>query len=95
MIQKLVIEDQKKVLVFSYFTETLNLVEDLLSMTGGDGSHYRYLRLDGSVNRARRNLVIRMFNQQDSDHRIMLLSTRAGGLGINLTAASDVVILDQ
>lgn len=38
---------------------------------------------------------IRKFNQLDSEERVMLISTRAGGLGINLTAASDVVMMDQ
>ena len=94
LIQKLVLESGKKILIFSCFTEMLDHVEDLLSLTGGDGLSYQYLRLDGAVCRARRNLVIRMFNQEPR-YKIMLLSTKAGGLGINLTSASDVVMLDQ
>ena len=94
LIQNLVIENGKKILVFSCFTEMLDQVEDLLSLTGGNGSSYHYLRLDGAVCRARRNLVIRLFNQEPQ-YKIMLLSTKAGGLGINLTSASDVVMLDE
>ena len=50
---------------------------------------------DSEIFLARRNLGIRMFNCEDSEYRIMLISTRAGGLGVNLATASDVVMLDQ
>jgi SWI/SNF-related matrix-associated actin-dependent regulator of chromatin subfamily A member 5 len=81
--------------IFSGFTETLNLVEELLLLRGGDKSEYKYVRIDGSIPRAKRNLVIRRFNEPDTNVRVMLISTRAGGLGINLATASDVVLLDQ
>lgn len=73
----------------------LDLVEEMLFLRGGDGSQFRSVRIDGATCRARRNLGIRMFNDLDSDYRVMLISTRAGGLGINLATASDVVLLDQ
>lgn len=73
----------------------LDLVEELLYLRGGDGTHFRSVRIDGATVRARRNLGIRMFNDTNSDYRVMLISTRAGGLGINLASASDVVLLDQ
>ena len=73
----------------------LDCVEDLLALRGGDGEKFKYVRLDGGTGRARRNLGVRMFNDRSSDYRIMLISTRAGGLGINLATASDVIILDQ
>ena len=50
---------------------------------------------DFDIFTVRRNLGIRMFNREESDYRVMLISTRAGGLGINLATASDVVMLDQ
>jgi len=81
--------------IFSGFTQTLDLVEELLHLRGGDGSEYSSVRIDGSIPRARRNLVIRRFNESNSNVRVMLISTRAGGLGINLATASDVVLLDQ
>jgi SWI/SNF-related matrix-associated actin-dependent regulator of chromatin subfamily A member 5 len=81
--------------IFSGFTKMLDLVEELLLLRGGDGSNFQSVRIDGSTCRARRNLGIRMFNDLDSNYRVMLISTRAGGLGINLAAASDVVLLDQ
>lgn len=82
-------------LIFSGFTKMLDLVEELLYLLGGDGSSFRFARLDGRTARARRNLGIRMFNNESTDYRVMLISTRAGGLGINLATASDVVLLDQ
>lgn len=98
LIDDLVIERGKKVLIFSGFTKTLDLCEDLLVLKGANAvndASFRYLRLDGGTARARRNLGIRMFNQTDSEFRVMLISTRAGGLGINLASASDVVFMDE
>ncbi|KAF1948900.1 ISWI chromatin-remodeling complex ATPase-like protein ISW2 [Byssothecium circinans] len=85
----------KKVLIFSGFTTTLDYCEDLLSILSNFGQEFKYLRLDGSSQRARRNLDIRLFNDAKSDYKVMLLSTRAGGLGINLTTAEDIVFLDE
>lgn len=85
----------KKVLIFSGFTRMLDCCEDFLSLRGGNGESFKYVRLDGSTARARRNLGIRMFNDERSDYKVMLISTRAGGLGINLATASDVIMLDQ
>lgn len=95
LVNELVIKQKKKILIFSGFTKMLDLVEELLQLRGGDGSQFRSMRIDGSTCRARRNLGIRMFNDLSSDYRVMLISTRAGGLGINLATASDVVLLDQ
>lgn len=81
--------------IFSGFTKMLDLVEEMLFLRGGDGSQFRSVRIDGQTCRARRNLGIRMFNDLESDYRVMMISTRAGGLGINLATASDVVLLDQ
>lgn len=97
LLGELVIKQKKKVLIFSGFTKTLDLVEELLLLKGAN-SHdatFRHARLDGSTARAQRNLSIRMFNNMDSEYKVMLLSTRAGGLGINLTSATDVVFMDE
>ncbi|KAI9795562.1 MAG: hypothetical protein M1833_006962 [Piccolia ochrophora] len=96
LINELVIKKGKKTLIFSGFTKMLDIVEDLLCLRGGDGSgNFRYTRLDGSSPRARRDLGIRLFSDHDSNYNVMLISTRAGGLGVNLAAASEVIILDQ
>ena len=95
IIDELAVKQKKKVLIFSGFTRMLDCCEDFLSLRGGDGEKFKYVRLDGSTARARRNLGIRMFNDVGSEYRVMLISTRAGGLGINLATASDVIMLDQ
>ncbi|KAI9721935.1 MAG: hypothetical protein M1812_001892 [Candelaria pacifica] len=95
LVQELVIKQGKKILIFSGFTRMLDCCEDFLSLRGGDGERFKYVRLDGGTGRARRNLGIRMFNDEQSEYKVMLISTRAGGLGINLATASDVVMLDQ
>lgn len=95
IVKELVIKQRKKILIFSGFTRMLDCCEDFLNLRGGDGHYFKYSRLDGATSRARRNLNIRLFNQPTSEQRIMLISTRAGGLGINLTAASDVVMMDS
>lgn len=95
LLKHTIFEQGKKVLIFSGFTRTLDCCEDLLSLISGQGQKFRHLRLDGSTGRARRNLDIRLFNTEGSDYKVMLLSTRAGGLGINLTSAQDVIFLDE
>ena len=95
LIDELVLKRKKKVLIFSGFTRMLDCCEDFLALKGGQGTDFRFLRLDGATARARRNLGIRMFNDTKSEYRVMLISTRAGGLGINLASASDVIMLDQ
>lgn len=95
LVMELVVKQRKKILIFSGFTKVLDLVEEFLALKGGGGKDFRSIRLDGRTGRARRNLGIRLFNKVDSEYRIMLISTRAGGLGINLATASDVILLDQ
>lgn len=94
LIEELCIRQGKKVLIFTGFTKMLDVCEDFLEMKGGDGTRFKYGRLDGTTPRARRNLAIRLFNN-DPSYKIMLISTRAGGLGINLASASDVVMLES
>ncbi|GJN87261.1 hypothetical protein Rhopal_000209-T1 [Rhodotorula paludigena] len=80
----------EKVLIFSGFTKMLDILEDFCSLRS-----YKYCRLDGSTSRPRRALDIRLFQQTNSPLQVFLISTRAGGLGINLTAATTVVMYDQ
>ncbi|KAK3927754.1 Lymphocyte-specific helicase [Frankliniella fusca] len=78
-----------KVLIFSVFTKMLDVIEDFVEMRG-----YRYTRLDGTRDIADRQENIEAFNSDD-DIFVFLISTRAGGLGINLVAADTVILYDS
>ena len=79
-----------RVLLFSQMTTLLNIMEDFLTYRG-----YSFLRLDGSTSAADREERMMQFNARDSPYFVFLLSTRAGGLGINLVSADTVVIFDS
>ena len=79
-----------KVLVFSQMVKVLNLIEDYLV-----DKRYPYERIDGNVRGDLRQAAIDRFSKPDSDRFVFLLCTRAGGLGINLTAADTVIIYDS
>jgi superfamily II DNA or RNA helicase len=78
-----------RVLIFSQFLDMLDIVEDFL-----DGMQLRYQRLDGSINALQKQKRIDEFNAPDSPLFAFILSTRAGGVGINLASADTVIILD-
>jgi ATP-dependent DNA helicase len=79
-----------KMLIFSQWTKVLDLLEYYLSERG-----HEVCRIDGSVKLEDRKTQIKDFNDPDSNFSIFLLSTRAGGLGINLTAADTCIIYDS
>lgn len=79
-----------RVLMFTQMTAVMNILEDYFSYRG-----YLSLRLDGSTPAEEREKRMYKFNSPDSPYFIFLLSTRAGGLGLNLTAADTVIILDS
>merc|ERR1719223_2094356 len=57
--------------------------------------NYQYVRLDGQVSQEKREQAMYQFNAPDSPHFVFLLSTRAGGLGLNLATADTVIIFDS
>eukprot|EP00300_Choanocystis_sp_HF-7_P022354 c21585_g1_i1.p1 GENE.c21585_g1_i1~~c21585_g1_i1.p1 ORF type:complete len:389 (+),score=96.79 c21585_g1_i1:99-1169(+) len=77
-----------RVLLYSQMTKMLDIIEDFMI-----GRRYTYCRLDGSSSIAVRNDTVRDFQSSDRVF-VFLLSTRAGGVGINLTAADTVVFYD-
>ncbi|KAI8973716.1 SNF2 family N-terminal domain-containing protein [Mycotypha africana] len=80
-----------KVLVFSQMTKMLDILEDWAVTLKG----WPVCRLDGSVSQEDRRAQIEEFSDPKSKINLFLLSTRAGGLGINLTAADTVIIFDS
>lgn len=80
-----------KVLIFSQFKTTL----DILAAYCEDLRGWPTCRIDGSIAQDDRYEQITSFNSPKSKHRIFLLSTRAGGQGINLAAADTVILFDS
>ncbi|RXG48817.1 hypothetical protein VDGE_07968 [Verticillium dahliae] len=78
-----------KVLIFSQFKTQLDILHDYCTFR-----KLKICRIDGSVSQAERQEHIDAFNS-DPDFKVFLLSTRAGGQGINLTAADTVILFDS
>ncbi len=78
-----------RILLFSQFVINLDIVEVFLR-----GEGYKFLRLDGDVGQKQRQKGIDAFNAPDSPYFVYMISTRAGGVGINLATADTVIIMD-
>lgn len=81
---------KRQVLIFSQFTSMLTILEDYLCK-----KNYPYCRIDGETWIEERERQIEEFTHDESEKFVFLLSTRAGGLGINLVSADTVVIFDS
>jgi len=79
-----------RVLLFTQMTQLMTIFEQFLNLRG-----MKHLRLDGSTSADDREKRVALFNQQESDCFVFLLSTRAGGLGINLASADTVILFDS
>ncbi|KAK7742068.1 transcriptional regulator [Cytospora paraplurivora] len=79
-----------RVLMFFQMTAIMDIMEDFLRLR-----HIQYLRLDGTTKSEERSELLYEFNRPDSPYFIFLLSTRAGGLGLNLQTADTVIIYDS
>lgn len=89
LLTKLRQEPKNKVLIFSQMLGVLDILEDFLSFRGWD-----YERLDGSDSGDQKQKAIDRFTETE-DCFVFLLSTKAGGVGINLTSANTVIIFDS
>ena len=77
-------------LMFFQMTQVMTIMEDLCLFR-----QFKYLRLDGSTKSEDRGELLRLFNAPDSPYQLFILSTRAGGLGLNLQSADTVIIFDS
>lgn len=83
-------KQDSRVLIFSQMSRVLDILEDYCCMRG-----HQYCRIDGSTAHEDRIAAIDEYNKPGSEKYIFLLTTRAGGLGINLTTADIVVLFDS
>ncbi|KAL6927029.1 hypothetical protein ACO0SA_004116 [Hanseniaspora valbyensis] len=83
-------KDGHRVLIFSQMVRMLDILGDYLAF-----KNIKFQRLDGTVSSQKRRIAIDHFNAPDSRDEVFLLSTRAGGLGINLMTADTVIIFDS
>ncbi|KAF9207315.1 hypothetical protein BGZ49_000730 [Haplosporangium sp. Z 27] len=88
LLPKLIHKQKSRVLIFSQFTMVLDILESILKTLD-----YKYLRMDGQTKVEERQPLIDSFNE-DETYKIFLLSTKAGGFGINLTGANVVIMYD-
>src|SRR5690349_3041681 len=70
-------------------TQLMTIMEDYFKLRG-----FNYLRLDGSTKSEDRSDLVKEWNNKDSAHWLFILSTKAGGLGLNLQTADTVIIFD-
>jgi ATP-dependent helicase STH1/SNF2 len=79
-----------KVLIFSQMTHLMDILQLFLDYKG-----IRHLRLDGNTKADDRGNQVELFNSENSEFKVFILSTRAGGLGLNLQTADTVIIFDS
>lgn len=73
-----------RTVLFSQFTSVLDILEDYCVLRG-----WPYCRFDGATARAKRNYIVNSFNAPNSSKFIFLMSTRSGGMGLNLQTAGE------
>ncbi|KAF8819061.1 hypothetical protein IE077_000222 [Cardiosporidium cionae] len=79
-----------KILIFSQMTQLMDIFGDYLTFKG-----IKYHRLDGAIGLQERKERMDFFNDPEDDTLVFMLSTRAGGLGLNLQAADTVILFDS
>jgi len=83
------IQRKHRILIFCQMTRVLDILEEFL-----ESKKLQWCRIDGAIKQSDRQADIDRFNK-DPNVKVFLLSTRAGGLGINLTSADTVILYDS
>ena len=81
-----------KSLLFTQSRQMLDILEDFISYKDPELSDIKYLRMDGTTGISKRQSLVDQFNNESYD--LFLLTTRVGGLGVNLTGATRIIIFD-
>jgi SNF2 family DNA or RNA helicase len=79
-----------RTVIFSQFTKVLDILDDYCRMRG-----WTYCRFDGSTGRAKRTYLVQQFNAESSPYFVILMSTKSGGMGINLQTADTCILYDS
>lgn len=90
MLLRSLFQKSHRVVLFSQFTKVLDLLEDYCGMRG-----WKYARFDGGTSRAKRSFLVNQFNAVDSPFFLFLMSTKAGGMGLNLQTADTCILYDS
>ena len=89
LIQKILASTDELLLVISTYTQILDLFDAICTH-----HHWDFFRLDGSTEITQRQTIVNSFNARFTSKRLFLLSARAGGVGLNITGASRVILLE-
>lgn len=89
MLARMRKDSDDKIVLISNYTQTLDVIEKMCRARG-----YPNLRLDGTMNVNKRQKLVDRFNDPNGDEFIFLLSSKAGGCGINLIGANRLILLD-
>lgn len=89
MLARIRADTNDKIVLISNYTQTLDLIEKMCRLR-----RYGLLRLDGTMAIAKRQKLVDRFNDPESPEFIFLLSSKAGGCGINLIGANRLILLD-
>ncbi|RKU41186.1 DNA-dependent ATPase protein rad54 [Coniochaeta pulveracea] len=89
MLARIRADTNDKIVLISNYTSTLDLFEKMCRTRG-----YGSLRLDGTMNINKRQKLVDRFNDPEGDEFVFLLSSKAGGCGINLVGANRLILFD-
>ncbi|ELP88334.1 DNA repair and recombination protein RDH54, putative [Entamoeba invadens IP1] len=91
-IEEIIENSEEKVVVVSNYTKTLDVFEKYFSTR--EESKIKILRLDGKTSQKSRDTIVEKINDKKSGYNVLLLSSKAGGVGLNLIGCSRLILFD-